>query len=201
MQEARTYRRDEVALKADLRFQKEHPVDHLVSLLLADPELGERVNEKLTEMESPTARQAHGVVVRDAKAQAKTAEETESATRSQRIERGEQVERYAIRAAEKAGVPYELGIAESIVALVLSRGENGDVTRAEVDQIIKEKAAVYERRVRAHKRESRKAYIAAKAADAKAGGLKIRPGQGTPPGVGKKPVPKSDDEFVASFDG
>ena len=201
MQEARAYRKDEVTFRAEQRFQREHPVDHLVSLLLETPGLGEQVNAKLDEMESPTAKKAHDIVVRDAKAQAKTAEETESVTRSQRVERGEQVERYAIRAAEKAGIPYELGIAESIVALVLSRGENGDVTRAEVDQIITDKAAIYERRVRAFKRESRKAYIAQKTEDAKTAGLKLKPGQGAAPGVGKRTAPKSDDEFVAMMSG
>lgn len=199
MQDARSYRKDEIAFRSEQRFQQEHPVEDVVSRLLANPELLDQVNERLAELESPTARKAHDVVVRDQKAQARTLEEESQQKAAQRLERGEQVERYAVRAAEKAGVPYELGIAEAIVALVLSRGEDGDVTRAEVDQIIKDKAEKYQRSIRAHKREDRKKYIQQKAEDAKNGGLKIKPGVGAAPGIGKKPLPANDDEFVAAF--
>lgn len=212
MQDAREYRKEEVVFRAEQRFQKDHPVDYVLGLLLDTPGLGDQVNAKITEMEqpdgsmSPTAKKAHDIVVRDAKAQARQAEETEEGQRSQWTQRGTQVEAYAIRAAEQAGVPYDLGIGEAIVALVLSRSEfdahgtklkQGDVTKAEVDQIIKDKAAVYSRRVRAHKRESRKAYIAQKALDAKTGGLKIKPGAGVAPGVGRKTAPKGDEDAVS----
>lgn len=206
MQDARSYRAREIAYRAEQRFQENHREDHIVSLLLEDPALGERVNAKLEEMESPTARKAHAVVVKDAQAQARTAEEQRSADEQKWSERGMIVEQYAMRSAAKLGVPYELGVAESIVAVIQSRTtsdehgnviKQGDITRAEVDQIIREKAEKYQRSIRAHKREDRKKYIAAKADDAKNAGLKVKPGAGAAPGVGKPATPQTEEEYDA----
>lgn len=207
MQEARAYRKDEIQFRAEQRFQKDHRDDFIVSMLLEDPDLGERVNAKLDEMASPTARKAQEVVVRDARAQARTAEEQRIAEDQKWRERGLAVERYATRQAEKAGLPYSLGVGDAVYAVVVSRTlrdkdgnvtQQGDITRAEVDQIIREKAEQYQRSIRAHKREDRKKYIADKAADAKNAGLKVKPGAGAAPGIGKKPVPQNDDEFAAA---
>lgn len=196
MQEARAYRKDEATLKAELKFQAEHPADFIVHLLRTKPELADAVNAQLDELEGkPTAAKAHDIVVKDARKTALEAVTGEQDTKETQARRTDEIVTYGQDAAKKAGIPFGTLVQNTIANVVLTKG---DITTAEIDGIVTDAAKEFGTVAGERKRTQRADYVKDKVKDQKAG-LKVRPNQGvtvTPPA---KSLPKTDAEFKADF--
>lgn len=194
MQQVRADQREAQQVRAEVRFQRERPVDFVVTLLQANPDIAAQVNARLDEFEkSPTAKEYHAVIVEQARAQALEAEQSEANAFAARQERAAQIETIGRAAAQAAGVPFEMGVEESIVAHLL---QHGDITDADIKRIAKQKGDLWQSHQRGQKRTERKEYVALKTQDRKTAGLKVVPGRGAAPAPAPRPAPKNDDEFV-----
>lgn len=194
MQQVRAVEREAQQVRAEVRFQRERPVDFVVTLLQANPDIAAQVNARLDEFEkSPTAKEYHAVIVEQARAAALQAEEAEATEQQHRAERATQIEMTARAAAEAAGVPFEMGVEDAIVAHLLS---HGDIEDSDIKRIAQQKAAIWHAQQRGQKRTERKEYVAQKVQDRKTAGLKLVPGRGAAPAPAPRPAPKNDDEFV-----
>lgn len=194
MKEATGFRAERAELLADKKFRQDNPVDFVLDMLLADPSLGEKVNARLDEIaDSPTAREAHTVVAKDKRKQALEAVTEESTKTEQRLERAAAVERYVEREMARLGIPAELGVEE---AVALKITERGDITRTEIDAILKAKQRQAETLLRGKKRGDRRQYIDSKLKDRKTAGLKAPPGKGSSTAPGKAKAIKSEAEFL-----
>ncbi len=199
MQQVRADQKEALAVRAEVRFQRERPVDFIVTLLEANPQLAEQVNARLDEFaQSPTAREYHGVIVEQARAKAIAAEEAAVAAQEQRAQRAQEIERMGRAAAQAAGVPYELGVEEAIIAHLVQH--DGEIDAATITRIAKQKGATYRQLTRGQARAASAEQVARKVADVrKAAVLKAVPGKGVAPAPARAPKPKSDDEFVERF--
>lgn len=197
MQKVRQAEREAAQAKAEYRFQQERPDDFIVSLLLTQPDLMDRVNKKLDEVTgSETAREAHGVVVERAREKAKAAEEAALAEQEAQYQRAVEVTRMAKAASKAYGVPFEMGVEAEVAAHIKI---HGDITEAEVKAIAESKAKVWKAKVREMERTGRQQYVQGKVQDRKRAGLAVKPSSGVTPTPGAKPVPTNDDEFIAQF--
>lgn len=194
MQQVRAVEREAQQVRAEVRFQRERPVDFVVTLLQANPDIAAQVNARLDEFDkSPTAKEYHAVIVEKARAEALKAEESEANAHAARQERAVEIETIGRAAAQAAGVPFEMGVEESIVAHLL---QHGDITDADIKRIAQQKGALWQSHQRGQKRTERKEYVALKTQDRKNAGLKVVPGRGAAPAPAPRPAPKTDDEFV-----
>lgn len=194
MQDARSYRASEQKARAEEAFRTAQPAQYVVQMVLANPEIAEQVNAILDEIgASPTAKKAHEIVVRDARAQAVKTVTDADAAQEARSTRADQIESYAQKSAQKAGVPFGLGVEEAVANHILA---HGDITEADVDKIVAAKAKEYTNHVRAHRREASREQVQAKVGDRKTAGLKVKPGSGSPPAPAGKATPKTESEFV-----
>lgn len=195
MQDARAYRKDEVALRAEMKFFKEHPVDAMLEMLTANPSLSEALNARIDAMsESPSVKAAEEIVIRDRRTQAVAAVQTTMDQADARAAGLARVTAYTEQAAQKAGVPAALGVQDAVDAYLAL---HGDITRSQIDAIVKDKAAVYQRLTRAQKRDGQNQYLKAKIEDRNTAGLKVKPGTGTAPAPGAPAKPTTDKEFIA----
>jgi hypothetical protein len=196
MQKVRADQKDAIAIKAEARFQAERPDDFIVQMLLAKPELMEQVNAKLNEFDaSPTAREAHGVVVERAREKALAAENDVLAKAEANEKRAADIVRMGKAAARAAKVPWEAGVEANIAAHLAI---NSDITEADIRAIAADTAKLWNKALREQGRTKSQEYVAAKVQDRKAG-LTVRPSTGTAPAPSARPVPKNDDEFIAQF--
>lgn len=197
MQKLGAERKEVAAVKAERRFQEERPDDYVVTLLLSQPDLMARVNKKLEEIEgSPAAREAHSIVVERAREKALATEEQALAREKADIKRAKDIEMMGRAAAKAAGVPFEMGVEADIAAYLKI---NGEVSEADIRSIAAEKARIWKAELRKNERVGREKYVAAKVGDRAKAGLAVRPSTGAAPAPAGKPLPKSDDEFIAQF--
>jgi hypothetical protein len=197
MMEARAYRKSEVELKAQLNFLRDNPVDAILDILYKHPEVGVKINAKIDEIgESDTAKKAHGIVVERAREDALTKERTTITTAEQQAKYEQAVERYTEEAAQKAGVPAELGIADAVGALIISKPAGQKVTRAEIDAIVASKAKAFKATQRQVTRDKAGQYVEDKVKDRKTAGLKVTPGRGKSPAPGGEREPANEAEFI-----
>jgi hypothetical protein len=155
MQEARTYRQEEGELRAELRLGREQPEHAFMAALRKDPKAVERLNALMEKFDR------NGAVLPDYDAEhakalgaAKTAEQTQRDQATKAAERAARIQTYAERRAGKAGVPWEF--VEEAVAFAVATSETGDISEADVDEIVKRKAADWGRHTRAFRREGKK---------------------------------------------
>jgi hypothetical protein len=155
MQEARTYRQEEAELRAELRLGREQPEHAFMAALRKDPKAVERLNALMEKFDR------NGAVLPDYDAEhakalgaAKTAEQTQRDQATKAAERAARIQTYAERRAGKAGVPWEF--VEEAVAFAVATSETGDISEADVDEIVKRKAADWGRHTRAFRREGKK---------------------------------------------
>ena len=196
--------KDTVSLRAEMRLMKDRPADVIVEQILKDPKLAEAINAKLDQLDKMdqldgkpgAAASAHQESVKRARETAVTAETTQAQQVDTEARRVDAITQQAVRAARAAGVPFQAGV-EDAIAAQLALGHL-DITEAEIVQIAREKAAVWERSTRAVRREATKDYAKNKAKDRRTAGLKVSPNAGAgaaaPSG---KAGPTNDDEFVA----
>lgn len=197
MQKVRAAEKEAAAVKAEARFQQERPDDYIVTMLLAQPDLMERVNAKLNELDaSPTAREAHGVVVERAREKARQAEQEALDKAESDSKRAGDIVRMGKAAARAAGVPWEAGVEAEIAAHLAL---NSDITEADIRHIAAEKAKVWKRVLREQGRTSKQAYVDGKVKDRKLAGLTVRPATGAAPAPSARPAPTNDDDFIAQF--
>lgn len=184
-------------VRAEERFRTERPDDFIITMLQADPALMERVNVKLDELEkSPTSREAHAVIVKDARSRAKDAERAELAREKDRQKHADDITRMGRAAATAAGVPFGAGV-EADIAAHLAIGT--ELTEADIKSIASEKAAIWKAELRKIEREGKTKYVTEKLKDRKTAGLVVRPATGITPAPAAAAPPKNDDEFVAQF--
>lgn len=190
--------REEITtLKAEQRFQQERPADFVVSLLRAHPQLADEVNAKLDELDgSPTAREAHDIVVRDARAKALGAEHDALTAAAAQARRATEIEDAAKTAARRAGVPFTMGVEDAVAAHVAI---HGDIAAADIERIAAEKARAYQASMRAVRREQSKSLAKQKVQDRKSAGLKVKPGTGAAPAPGALPTPTTDEDFITQM--
>lgn len=197
MQEVRGQQKQSVQDQAELRFQREKPAEFIVATLLANPEIADAVNKRLEEFEvSPTAREYHGVIVKDARAQALAAVEAERTKAEQEATRVQEIERTALAAAEAYGVPFDFGVEDKVAAHLAI---HGDIDEATIRAIAKGQATKWQALTRAQERDKSKQYVQQKVQDRATAGLKVKPGSGKAPEPAGKRLPSSDDEFIADF--
>lgn len=197
MQDLRGQQKQSVQDQAELRFQREKPAEFIVATLLANPEIADAVNQRLEEFEtSPTAREYHGVIVKDARAQALAAVEAERTAAEEAANRAQEIERTAQAAAEAYGVPFDFGVEDKVAAHLAI---HGDIDEPTIRAIAKGQAAKYQAIVRAQERDRSKQYVQQKVADRATAGLRVKPGSGTAPQPASKRLAQSDEEFIADF--
>lgn len=197
MQEIRGQQKQSVQDQAELRFQREKPAEFIVATLLANPEIADAVNKRLEEFEvSPTAREYHGVIVKDARAQALAAVEAERTEAEQAATRAVEIERTAQAAADAYGVPFDFGVEDKVAAHLAI---HGDIDEATIRAIAKGQATKWQALTRAQERDKSKQYVQQKVQDRATAGLKVKPGSGKAPEPASKRMPSSDDEFIADF--
>lgn len=190
-------RKDIATERAEQRFREESPDDFVVTMLLADPSLMDRVNAKLDEVEkSPTARKAHEIVVERAREKAKDAELKALDAEKERTKKSDELTRKARAAAKVAGVPFEMGV-EADIAAHLAIGT--DLSDEDIREIAKAKAVIWKRHLREIERDKSTKYVAGKVEDRKKAGLAVKPTTGTAPAPSALPTPKNEDEFIAQF--
>jgi hypothetical protein len=191
-------RKDIATVKAEERFRTERPDDFVVTMLLADPTLMDRVNAKLDEVTaSPTAREAHGVVVERAREKAKAAEFAALDAEKARGKRAAEVEKIGRAASTAVQVPYELAGVEAMIAAHIAI--KGEITEPEIKGIVAERATLWKKHLREQDRLKAGKYASDKAKDIRTAGLAVRPATGTTPAPSAGPKPTTDDEFVAMF--
>lgn len=197
MQKLAAERKAAAEARAEARFQQERPVDFITELLVSRPELMDQVNAKLSEFEaSPTAREAHGVIVERAREKARTVEQEALAAEAAKEAKALEVTRMAKAAARAAGVPWEMGVEAKVAAHLAI---HGDITEAEVRDIATDAARVWKRHLREQERTKANAYVQEKVKDRKTAGLVVKPASGAAPTPAPRPTPKTDDEFIAQF--
>ncbi len=198
MQEATAFRAERATLIADKKFRDENPVDAVLELILADPSLGEKVNARLDEIgESETNRAAHDVVVKDKKEKALKAAEGETAKEDRQAARIQQVEAYVRKESDRLGIPLEFGVEEAVALHIMDRG---DITREDIDRILRAKKKQADGVLRGSKRGNRRKYVDEKLKDRRTAGLKVKPNRGVAPAPAGKKTAKSEDEFLAEMD-
>lgn len=203
MQELRADQKASLADKAELRFQREDPAAFVTALLMANPEIADKVNATLTEMEgSENARKYHGVIVEQSRANALKAVETETTEAQRKADRAVEVERLGRAAGKAAGLPDALWSGLE-AALALHITQHGDISDADIKALAKAHGEPYRKLVaeqaRATKRDASKQYVQDKVRDRDTAGLRVKPNSGHAPGAPAKPMPKNDDEFKRQF--
>lgn len=185
------------AFKVEERFRREKPVDFILSMLLEHPEYSDLVNEKVAQLDgNATALEGHKALVEQARREAASAEATEEQKQQAHVDKIDGYIRLGRAAARAAGVPFDAGV-EDAMAARLALGEA--LSEADIRQIAKQKARVYQRTQRETKRARSGQYVADKVADRKKAGLKAKPGQGRAPTPAAKTVAKNDQEFIEEF--
>ena len=198
MQDARSYRTEEAQFRAEQKFQSENRAQFIADLLLKNPTLGDAVNELLDGLTTDTARKAHDIVVRDARAKALDDTTATLKAHETRAARGQALENYTRTQAMKLNVPFE-NVNDAIVADIFSRAPGNDITERDIDLIVAEKAKRHEMSLRAARREASKKYVESKVDAQKNGGLKVKPGSGNAPAPAAQKKPTTDAEFSDVF--
>jgi hypothetical protein len=197
------YRAELVELRAETRFQREKPADFVVALIRQSPELANAINAKLDEIEgSPTAAEAHDIVVERHRERARTAETAVADTAAQDATDADALDARLNDRLAQAGVTPSKAL-ELLIANQLDLNEKVSgrrtITAAQVDAIadahIETVTAATERGRRLERRNASERVTRAKVTDRRAA-PPLKPGTGDAPGVGKV-VPKNDDEFIA----
>ena len=198
MQKLSEARKEADAVRAELRFQEERPDDFIVTMLLAKPDLMEAVNAKLDEIEKvPRSREAHDIIVKQARETAAKALDEARVAESKKVERANEFVRMGKAAAKAAGVPYEVaGIEANIAAHVAIHGE---ITEADIRGIAESAAKVWHHHLRQQQRDKQGQYVEAKVQDRRTAGLTVRPTTGTSPAPSAAAPPKDDNEFIAQM--
>lgn len=196
-----------VELKSELRFQQSNPADHIAAQLRTDPTLADKVNALLEEFErSPTAARAHDVVVEDARAKARTAEQQAVADVDARQREAEALDAHLETRLAEHGVKPGKALQRMLNdRAALAKAQTGTValTQADIDEIVADYAADVaaekEHARRLQKRADRRRYVADKTADRKTAGLVVRPSAGAPAAPPPPPKPANDEEFANQF--
>lgn len=187
------------AWKAEERFRTERPADFIVAMLRAKPELADEVNAIVGELEgNATAAKGHDAIVEQARREAAKKEsdaEDKVAAGAQRVQ---EIVRLGRAAAKAHKVPFDAGVEDAIAAHV---AVHGDITPAQIQTIAKAKAAVFQRTLRQGTRNKRGQYVDDKVRDRQRAPVRVKPGEGTAPGPGGRPMAKTDAEFIEEFAG
>ncbi len=195
MQRLADARKEADAVRAEQRFQEERPDDYIVTMLLAKPDLMEKVNAKLDEIEKvPRSREAHDIIVKQARADAIKALDDDRVAADKKVERANDLLKMGKAAAKAAGVPFEVAGIEATIAAHLQI--HGDISEADIRDIATNAAKVWNHHLRQQQRDKAGQYVAAKVQDRKAG-LTVRPSSGASPAPSAAPPPKNDNEFIA----
>ena len=195
MQRLADARKEADAVRAEQRFQEERPDDYIVTMLLAKPDLMEKVNAKLDEIEKvPRSREAHDIIVKQARADAIKALDDDRVAADKKVERANDLLKMGKAAAKAAGVPFEVAGIEATIAAHLQI--HGDISEADIRDIATSAAKVWNHHLRQQQRDKAGQYVAAKVQDRKAG-LTVRPASGASPAPSAAPPPKNDNEFIA----
>lgn len=194
-----------VALKAEARVQAERPADFIAAALRKDATLIERVNA-LLDNDSPTAVEAHDVVMERAREKALQAEQATAPDVAAEAEEEAALDAHlAARLAEhKITAGPGLALLLENAALV-THAQTGAVrlTRTQLDAIVTAYAAdITAARAHARRLEERRQSartVQDKLADRRTAGLAVKPGAGSPPAPAAAPAPKTPEEFSTYF--
>lgn len=171
--EAASFRKDKAAFDTERTYQSKNPDRHIADLLVAAPDLLDKVNKELERRQNPIYAEA---LEKDRAADKKLAEAavSQSETKAEELqERIASLEASTTRAAKEAGLPDEFA-QEAVANAILQKrvaGEEANLTDAEISDIIESRTAVFNKHVGAHKaastREAKNKYVKEKAEDAK----------------------------------
>lgn len=189
------------AFRAEERFRKANPERFIVSMLMENPALSEKVNaivNAMDEGENTTVIEGHKAIVEKARRDAADAEVKEGEKAQQHEARIERFITLGRAAARANGVPFQAGVEEGIAAHIAI---HGDISEAEIRAIAQAKAKVFKSATRENRRNRSGEFVRNKVEDRKKAPLKIRPGTGTAPTPGGKRVAKNDQEFIEEFAG
>lgn len=197
MQRLAEQRKEADGVLAEQRFQKERPDDYILTMLMADPTLMDKVNAKLDVFEkSPEAREAHSAVVELARSKAAKSLDDERTAQEAKVKRSQDLITMGKAAAKAAGVPFEMGVEADIAAHLAI---HGDISESQVRDIAVAKARIWRGAINQQARDKSGQYVAGKVQDRKKAGLTVRPASGASPAPAPAKQPTNDAEFTAQM--
>lgn len=196
MQQAREYRAERAQFltdKAAFEARTKNPRDYIVDLVAADPALLESVNTELDKLQDPYYVEERKRY-REAQAKLAAYEAREQADREERrATRMTAVIEHVQLTSDQEGIP--VALVEEAIALAIREHERAhgepDVSDAEIERIVQEKARAYRKAVGHVKRVDRKQYLQSKASDKKAAAPRVTHAAGSPPTPAPKAKPTS----------
>jgi hypothetical protein len=200
--EATAFRKEKATFETERTYQTKNPDRFIADLLAKEPELLDKVNKELERRQNPIYAEA---LEKDRAADRKMAEAAVSEADSKAEELQDDIaslEATTSRAAREAGLPEEFA-QEAVANAILQRrvqGKDHRLTDAEIEEIIDERTAIFNKHVGAHKaastREAKNKYVKEKAEDAKS----TKPNKPKGASTERKAVPAGvKPENVADF--
>jgi hypothetical protein len=194
-QDARSHRRTLATAKAEREWIDKNPVDHFLEVMSKDPKFVEQLNDELEKMETKAYAEAKTMRREDAKKEITSKAEAAEAAAQQRDERIAHVTSLGQRLSKAEGLPWR--IAERALFVAITQHPKGDLTDAEIRQVIKDEAKELRRHTGERKREDRKDYVRDKHADRKAAARRPRGrDRGQAPAPGRVRPPKNLEEAL-----
>lgn len=199
MMDARSYRKEEAPLKAELQFLRDNKALAIVELIQQHPELEEEINTLLTEATTDTGKKALEITTRDKRASVLKGIEDQAAAVERVEQRADAISTYVKTACTKLNLPLDIVVAAVVNRLNEKPEDKRDLTDEEIDAIIGRQQLILKRHMGERTAKTRKEEIQGRKEDRKttSPAAKATPSAGVTPVA--KPAPKTDEEFVEQF--
>lgn len=188
----RSYRADEVRLRAEEKYLRENKALAITEMILSTPGLYEEVNERLGKTGDTDQDEAVRIIAKDKRAQAAESIRKEDEADQQNRQRAEHVETYARRLSQKFDVPWEFVERGVEAAILRKQPGDRDLTDREIYDAVKDVSDDYSRHVRAHRREASKVAVQERTASRK-GAVAKTPATAASPRPANRQRPKEID--------
>lgn len=204
MQDLRSYREREAEVTARERFAKEKPLDFVLSVMAANPDLSDQLAEEMERLTDDRYARAREIEVRNAEKDAieagKKAYRDEQQSAESRAQRLTAVESLFSAEIARHGLAENAEAAELIeeaVAAEITASPNRDISDARLREIVKERAAKLRKAGIVAKQQERKDYLKGKQT-AIANRPKVRPGRSAahPAPAGRRPPKNLEDALT-----
>lgn len=196
MQDARGYRREQAKTQLEAKWVADHPIDHIIELLDANPKLLEQLNAELTDRQTPAYDKAKKLDLKRERKELADQADAAAAAYDQRVARAQTVETSARDLCRKLGVPYEDYVDQALYIAIVNDPKR-DITDAAVRELVTQKAKAWQKQTGTRRREAKAEYVRTKHAERREGQRRVTArDRGQAPAAGRQREPKSLEEAL-----
>lgn len=188
MQDVRGYRAEKAEFDTEKEYASKQTEKYIADMIDKDPALIDRVNAEVEKRKDPTYSEALTMQRQAAKDRAAADAQARAQQEAAHADQVASLDAYVVSSVKQAKVPFAL-VQDAIINAQRAKWERkeGLMTEAEIDELVKAKAQVYQRGLSGAKGSEKRKYV-----EDKLGDKAKNPNRTKPTGGGVTPAPRTD---------